>query len=69
MDHGRTRTMSGMEERMSHGRTEEARPMDDGNLAARANPDLWLIGIQIMGTKIEDHLKQVRKMAISYIHI
>jgi len=44
MDHGRTRSMSGTEERMSHGRTEDDRSLDDGNPAARANPDLSLTG-------------------------
>jgi len=44
MDHGRTRSMSGTEERMSHGLTEDARSVDDGNPAARANPDLSLTG-------------------------
>jgi hypothetical protein len=36
--------MSGMEERMSHGGTEDARPIHDGNPGARANPDLLLTG-------------------------
>jgi len=44
MDHGHTRSMSGTEECMAHGRTENARSLDDANPAARANPDLSLTG-------------------------
>jgi hypothetical protein len=42
MDHGHTRSRSGTEECMTHGRTKAACPIDDGNPAARANPDLAL---------------------------
>jgi len=44
MDHGRTHSMSGMKECMSHGWTEETRPIDDANPTAGANPDLSLTG-------------------------
>jgi len=39
MDHGCTGSMSGTEECTSHGHTEEAHPIDDGNPTARANPN------------------------------
>jgi hypothetical protein len=42
MDHGRTYSMSGTEERMPHGRTKDPRPPEDRNPAARANPNLSL---------------------------
>jgi hypothetical protein len=44
MDHGHIRSRSGTEECMTHGRTKAACPIDDGNPAARANPDLALPG-------------------------
>src|SRR5258705_11234891 len=40
MDLGHTRSMSGMGESMSHGRTEDARQTNNGNPSARPNHDL-----------------------------
>jgi hypothetical protein len=44
VDHGRTRSVSGTEECMSYGCTQEACQIDDENSAPRVNPNLALTG-------------------------
>jgi len=44
IEDGRTRSMSVMEELMSHGRTKHGGSINDGNHTVRAHPDLWFTG-------------------------